>query len=92
MAAGVVPDRGALVLGQLVENRQYVLDRGVVLRSPLQGRVRLVHVRLVVLVVVQAHRLLVDVRLERRVVVRQRRNFECHLSLLRLVWFEATSF
>jgi len=29
---------------------------------------------------VQVHRLLVDVRLERRVVVRQRRNFEWHVS------------
>ena len=47
---------------------------------PWSAAVRLVHVSLVVLVVVQVHRLLVDVRLERRVVVRQRRNLEWHTS------------
>jgi hypothetical protein len=32
--------------------------------------------------VMEAHRLLVDVRLQGRVVIRKRWNFECHASLL----------
>ena len=48
----------------------------------LECGIDLVHVGLVMLVVVDAHRLLVDVRLERVVVVGERRNFESHLQLL----------
>src|SRR5439155_26014248 len=49
-----------------------------------ERRVRLVHIGLVVLVVVDAHRLLVDVRLERAVVVGKRWNLESHLRYLRV--------
>ena len=78
MAAGVVPDDGPYVLRELVKDRQDVLNRAVVVLGSLERRVRLVHVGLMVLVVVQVHRLLVDVRLERVVAVRQRRDLIGH--------------
>ena len=71
------PDGGLLV----AECRQVLQDLVDVLVRPLgalEGGVGLVHVSLVVLVVMDAHRLLVDVRLERVVVVRQRWNFVGH--------------
>jgi hypothetical protein len=85
MPAGVVADRRALVLGNLRQAREHVLDRPVGPVRSFEGRVGLVHVGLVVLVVVEAHRLLVDVRLERRVVVGQVRNLVRHRSLLSVV-------
>ena len=56
-----------------------VLDRLVGRVRVLERRVCLVHVGLVVLVVMDAHRLFVDVRLERAVVVGERWNLEGHL-------------
>src|SRR3954470_16562291 len=82
MAADVVPDGGALVLRNELEVREDRLDGAVRPLTALERLVRVVDVRLVVLVVVDAHRLLVDVRLERVVVVRQRRDLESHRSLL----------
>ena len=72
MAAAVVPDRRALVLGQLVEQREHLLERAVGPLGPVERLVQVVDVGLVVLVVVDAHRLLVDRRLERVVVVGKR--------------------
>ena len=60
---------------------QHVLDRLVGPLGALQRGVGLVDVRLVVLVVVDPHRLLVDVRLERVVVVRQIGDFVAHQLL-----------
>ena len=48
---------------------------------PLERRVQVVDVRCVVLVVVDPHRLRVDVRLQRVVVVGQRRNFVSHSAV-----------
>ena len=76
--AGVVANGRLDVLGQDLEVRQHVLDRPVL---PLGARERLVgvvDVGLVVLVVMEPHRLLVDVRLERVVVVRKRRDLVGH--------------
>ena len=70
MAAAVVADRGRLV-AELVEVLQDLLDRLAFPVGALERGVHLVHVGLMVLVVVQLHRRLVDVRLERVVVVRQ---------------------
>ena len=64
----------ALVLGDLLEVADDVLDRRVRPLRALEGAVDPVDICLVVLVVMDPHRLLVDVRLERRIVVRQRRN------------------
>src|SRR5262245_6645952 len=80
MPAHVVAYGHLLVLGEDVEVREDVVDRPVGERRPLQGGVRVVDVGLMVLVVVDAHRRLVDVRLERGVVVRERRYLERHLS------------
>src|SRR5262245_42620240 len=80
MPAHVVAYGHLLVLGEDVEVREDVVDRPVGERRPLQGGVRVVDVGLVVLVVVDAHRRLVDVRLERGVVVGERRYLERHLG------------
>src|SRR4051812_38106886 len=79
VAAGVVAHGGLLVVGQGLEVGEHVLDGLVGQRRALERSVRVVHVRLVVLVVVDAHRLLVDVRLERAVVIGKRRDLERHL-------------
>jgi hypothetical protein len=71
VAAEVVADGAALVVRKAVELRQDLRGILVLPLRALQGAVRLVDVGLVVLVVVRAHRLLVDVRLERAVVVRE---------------------
>jgi hypothetical protein len=78
VAATVVADRFALVLGNAVEVAKDLLDRLVGPFRSFEGRVRLVDVGLVVLVVMDAHRLLVDVRLERGVVVGKTGNLVCH--------------
>ena len=72
VAAAVVADGRPLVVGDAVEAGQDLLDRPVGPVGPLERGVDLVHVGLVVLVVVDPHRLLVDVRLERAVVVGER--------------------
>jgi hypothetical protein len=82
VAARVVAHHGLLVVGEDLEVRQDMLDGLVGERRSLQRGVRVVHVRLVVLVVVDAHRLLVDVRLQRGVVVGERRYLEGHAVLL----------
>ena len=80
MAAGVVADRALLVAGQAGEVAQHVLDLAVGPLGPLQGGVRFVDVGLVVLVVVDPHRRLVDVGLERVVGVGKVGNREGHLA------------
>ena len=81
MAAGVVADRPLLVAGQAGEVAQHVLDVAVGPLGPLQGGVRFVDVGLVVLIVVHAHRRLVDVGLERVVGVGKVGNQESHLGV-----------
>src|SRR6202167_3500593 len=71
--AAVVFDGTALGLGHGVEILQHVLDRGVRERRALQRGVDLVDVGLVVLVVMEFHRRLVDVRLQGVVCVGKRR-------------------
>jgi hypothetical protein len=78
VAAAVVADGSTLVLGHLAQVGQDLLDRLAVERSALERGVRLVHVRLMVLVVVEAHGVRVDVRLERLVGVGERWNFIGH--------------
>src|SRR6266545_503888 len=82
VAADVVANGGADVLRNDLDARQDVLDRAAVPLGALERLVRVVDVSLVVLVVVDAHRLLVDVRLERVVRVGQIRNLERHSFLL----------
>jgi hypothetical protein len=82
VAAAVVADRRALVLGDLREVRDDLLDRLVGPVGALERGVHLVHVSLVVLVVMNPHRGFVDVRLEPRVVVGKRRYLVRHVSLL----------
>jgi hypothetical protein len=68
VAAGVVAHRRLLVAeaGEVLEDLLHGLVRPL---GSLQSGVRLVHVSLMVLVVMHAHRLLIDVRLQRAVVV-----------------------
>jgi hypothetical protein len=76
--AAVVAHGGLLVVGKAGEVLEHLVD---VLVGPLgafEGGVRLVDVGLVVLVVMDAHRGFVDVRLERVVVVREVGYLECH--------------
>ena len=61
--------------------RDDLLDRLVGELGALEGRVDLVHVRLMMLVVVQMHRLRVDVRLQRLVGVRKGGYLVCHLAV-----------
>ena len=67
---------------ELVEVLEYLVDVLVRPFGAFQRGVRLVDVGLVVLVVVDAHRLLVDVRLERVVVVGKVGDLERHLASL----------
>ena len=73
MAAAVVFD-GTFLVAEAVEILQDLLDGLVGPLGALQRGVRLVDVRLMVLVVMEFHRRLVDVRLERVVGVGERRN------------------
>jgi hypothetical protein len=78
VAAAVVADRLLLVGRERVEVLENVLDRLAVPLGALERAVGLVDVRLVVLVVMHAHRRLVDVRLERFVGVGERGDLESH--------------
>jgi hypothetical protein len=71
VAAPVVADHLLLVLGDVVEVLHQIVDVGVLVvqTGAFDGTVELVHVGLVVLRVVDLHRLRVDVGLERGVVV-----------------------
>ncbi len=80
MAAGVVADGALLVARQAGEVAQHVLDLAVGPLGPLESRVGFVDVGLVVLVVVDAHRRLVDVGLERVVCVGKVGNRKGHLA------------
>src|SRR5438094_476360 len=71
MAAGVVADGRPLVLRDRIEAREHGLDGCVGPLGPFERGVRVRNVRAVVKVVVDAHRLGVDMRLERVVGVRQ---------------------
>jgi len=82
VAAGVVAHRLTLLLREVVQALQHLLDRLVGPLRAVERGVRVVDVRLVVQVVVDAHRLRVDVRLEGLVRVRQIRQFERHRLLL----------
>jgi hypothetical protein len=82
VAARVVADRRLLVLGHDFDVREDSLDGAV---SPLgsgQCGVRVVDVGLVVQVMVDPHRLRVDVWLERVICIRKIREFEWHAVLL----------
>ena len=89
MPATVVAHDAALVLRDLLEVADDVLDGLVGPLGALERAIDAVHVRLVVLVVMNPHRLLVDVRLEGRVVVGQRRNGVRHAFSFR--WWCVTS-
>jgi hypothetical protein len=82
VSAGVVADGRLDVLGKGVEHREHLLDRAVRVVGAGEGFVRVVDVRLVVLVVVEAHRLLVDRRRQRPVAVGEGWNLERHAALL----------
>ncbi len=78
----VVADGALLVGGQDLEVREDLLDGAVGPLGALERRVGLVHVGLVVLVVVELHRRLVDRRLERVVGVRELREPRTACALL----------
>src|SRR5205085_732941 len=79
VTAAVVPDRGADVLGHRVDPLQQVLDALLLeFWMLLERGVQVGDVSRVMFVVVDPHRLLVDVRLEGVVVVRKRGNCVRH--------------
>ena len=79
VAAAVVADRGANVLRHGVDALQQILDALLLqLRVLFERRVQIRHVRRMMLVVMNPHRLLVDVRFERVVVVGKRWNCVRH--------------
>ena len=83
VTAAVVADGRLDVLGNAVDALDQLLDALLLqFRVLLERRVQVVDVGRVMLVVVDPHRLLVDVRLQRGVVVRKRRNFMSHLVSL----------
>ena len=83
VSAAVVADRSSNRLGQGLQVGQQLLD-GLLLQIGmlLQRGVEIIDVGSVVLVVMKPHRLLVDVRLQSLVVVRERGKGECHDRLL----------
>src|SRR3954469_15358444 len=80
MPPSVVAPRGALVLGQSLEVAQHVFDGTVCPRGPLECGVEAGDIATVVLVVVDAHRQLVDRGLQRAVRIRERRQCERHAT------------
>ena len=86
VAAGVVADGGADVVGQDLDRGEDVLDRAVGPLGAVERLVRIVDVGLVVLAVVDLHRTRVDVRLERVVGVGQVWKLERHLVLSSSSW------
>ena len=82
MAAGVVANGGPNLLRQDLQVREHRLDGAVLPLGAGERLVGVVDVGLVMLVVVEMHRLLVDMRLERAVVVRERRDLVGHRWLL----------
>src|SRR4051812_9104879 len=88
VAAAVVADRLLLVGRQRIEALEHVLDRLAVPLGARKCRVHLVHIRLMVLVVMDLHRLRVDMGLERVVRVRQIRDGVWHCGLQGLAVFE----
>src|SRR6476469_6698335 len=82
MAADVVAHGRPDLLGQRVEHGQHLLDGAVRVLGAGKRLVRVVDVGLVMLVVVEAHRLLVDGRFQRPVVGGKRGNLEGHAALL----------
>src|SRR5438874_4185347 len=74
MTASVVADGGTDVFRDTIDAAEQLFETLLVQRGVLvQGRVQVAHVGLMVLAVVDLHGLGVDVRLERGVVVGQRR-------------------
>src|SRR4051795_8209022 len=82
MAAGVVTHGRLLVLGKRGEVAEDLLDRAGGPFGPFEGFGRIVDVGLVMQVVVDPHRLRVDMRLERVVRVREVGQLQRHRSLL----------
>ncbi len=80
VAAAVVAHSRALVLRNQVEDAQHLLDWAVRPLGALERGVDVIDVRAVMLVVVNAHRLLVDRGLERVVGVRERGQLVGHQS------------
>src|SRR6266478_3154382 len=83
VAAGVVADGAADVFGDSVQvAKQIVRSFLVQLGMLVEGRVEVLDVRGVMHVVMQVHRLFVDGRFERRVVIRQGGDFMRHFHFL----------
>jgi hypothetical protein len=73
MAASVVADRRADFFGHCVDRGHQLFNGRIADLAPFDGGVQLVNIRLVMLRVVNLHRLRVDVRFEGIVAIRQRR-------------------
>ena len=87
VAAAVVADRPLLVFGECVQDAEHLLDRLAVPLGAFEGLVEIVDVGLMVLPVMDLHRLRVDRRLERVVRVRETGELVGHASPS--VWFSS---
>ncbi len=84
MAAAIVAYRAADVFGNSVQTLQQLVQRlGLQIRMAIQRFIQIGDVRSMMFVMVNLHRLGVDVWLESVKRVRQRRHVECHGFLLR---------
>jgi hypothetical protein len=82
MTTGVVADRALLVGGHVVELGKDLLDRDVSPLGSLKRGIGVLHIRRVMLVVMDLHRVSVDVGLERIEGVGERRKGVGHAYLL----------
>src|SRR2546429_1104811 len=85
MAATIVADSSTNVLGDLVDAAQHIINGERCELVIAQCIVQIGYIRGMMLVVMELHRLRINVRLKRIVVVRQWWKFECHKTFLLIV-------
>src|SRR6266699_1786670 len=85
MAAAIVADSSTNVLGDFVDAAQHIINREGRELMVAKCIVQIGHVCSMMLVVMELHRLRINVRLKRIVVVRQWWKFECHKTFLLIV-------
>src|SRR5215467_11443548 len=85
MATAIVADSSTNVLGDFVDAAKHIIDSGGCKLVVAKCIVQIGHVCSMMLVVMDLHRLRINVRLKRIVVVGQWWKFECHKTFLLIV-------
>src|SRR6266849_10537770 len=85
MAAAIIADSSTNVLGDFIDAAYHIINREGCELVAAKCIVQITHIRDMMLVVMDLHRLRIDVRLKRVVVVRQWWKFECHKTSLLIV-------